>query len=168
MVAAGNMGLPVGPHLFLRNCFRKSRSPTLDIPTWKQNLTSNGHSRFTITCFVITGKPTRDSLSLCHNAGQAGLTSKVSKNTGSENTDNWCCRQRHFVPGNAANISTNFYGGAENGRPEVGRPEKDRPNWTKNGRDGIGRPENVKKNTRQEIGTFGRPENDRPNFHRLN
>ena len=53
-------------------------------------------------------------------------------------------------------------GGAENGRPEIGRPEKDRPNGTKNGRDEIGRPENgrpnVKTNLRHEI---GRTENDR-------
>jgi len=37
-------------------------------------------------------KPTRDSVSLCHNAG---LISKVSEDTASENTENCCCRQLH-------------------------------------------------------------------------
>ena len=57
--------------------------------------------------------------------------------------------------------------GAENGRPEVGRPENDRPNCTKNGRDEIGRTENgrpkVKNGPRHKTGRpqNGWPENDR-------
>jgi len=43
-------------------CFQKLQSPTIGIPSRKQNLTWNSYSRsFKVTYFGINGKPTRDS-----------------------------------------------------------------------------------------------------------
>jgi len=75
-----------------------------------QNLTRNSHSRlFKVTRFGISGKPTRDSVTLYNNAG---LISNVCEDMASENTENCRCRQLHcrltLSPGNTANIRINF------------------------------------------------------------
>jgi len=68
------------------------RSP-LDIPSRKQNITRNSHSRlFKVKRFGIAEKPTTDSVSLYINAG---LISKFSEEIASKNAENCRYSQLH-------------------------------------------------------------------------
>jgi len=77
--------------------------------------------KVTVTCFGINGKPSDSVMSYCN----AGVISKVSKHTASENTENCCCRQFHsrLTPLQWRRKALRGPGSIVHQGPSVARPE---------------------------------------------